>query len=68
MVKQTQNFPNDILWGVEEIAAYAKCNRRKAYYLIAKKVLPVTKLGPKTIIGFKSKISHALGWEMDDAR
>lgn len=49
----------DIIWGVKGdsgIAAFLKTTERKVYYLIERGVIPVTKLGPKTIIASRSQL------------
>ncbi len=51
---------DDILWGVEQIAAHIGRDRSKVYYLIRHGKIPAKKLGPKTIVGFKSQIDKAL--------
>ena len=36
---------DDLLWGVEAIAAYIKRNRRQTYHLIQIKQIPTNKVG-----------------------
>ena len=51
---------SDVLNGLAEIAAHIRRNKRRAHYLIKTGRIPVTRLGPRTIVGSKSKISAAL--------
>jgi hypothetical protein len=60
MTKPEAAMPGDLLWGVPEIAAYIQRNHRTTYYLIGKGAVPVTKLGPRTIVARKSEIDRAL--------
>jgi hypothetical protein len=59
MTKPEAAMPGDLLWGVPEIAAYIQRNHRTTYYLIGKGAVPVTKLGPRTIVARKSEIDRA---------
>jgi hypothetical protein len=51
---------SDVLNGLAEIAAYIRRNKRRTHYLVKTGRIPVTRLGPKTIVGSKSKISAVL--------
>jgi hypothetical protein len=50
----------DVLNGLDEIAAFIGRNKRQTHYLTSTKRIPTTKLGPRTIVGSKKKISAAL--------
>jgi excisionase family DNA binding protein len=51
---------DDLRDGVGTIADYTGLQKRKVYYLIEKGVLPIRRLGHRTIIGRKSQINAAL--------
>lgn len=59
MTKTQPVLPTDLLWGARAIANYISRPVRTVYYLIDKGVLPVTKLGPKTIVARTSEIDRA---------
>ena len=56
-------LPGDLLWGVPEIAAYIGRTVRQTYYLVENDLIPVTKLGPRTIVARASEIDRALSNE-----
>jgi predicted DNA-binding transcriptional regulator AlpA len=63
--KLPTTLPSDLLWGADEIAEHVSSDRRKLtrsqiYYLIRKGMIPVKKLGPRTICARKSEIDKAL--------
>jgi hypothetical protein len=58
--KQLTNLSDDLLWGVAAIADHIGRERRGAYYLISKGVIPTKKLGAKTICARRSEIDRAL--------
>ena len=52
-------LPDDLLWGVPAIADHINRTVRQTYYLIENDLIPVTKLGPRTIVarvGDRSRI------------
>jgi len=55
----TTTEPGDLLWGAQAIADYIQRPVRSAYYLIGRGVLPITKMGPRTIVARKSDIDRA---------
>jgi hypothetical protein len=58
---------DDLLWGVEAIAAYIKRNKRQTYYLLQTKKIPAQKVGPLWL-GRCSKIDAALSGEEKGGR
>jgi hypothetical protein len=50
----------DAIWGVADIAAYIGRERRSVYYLIRKGVIPVKRLGARTIMARRSDLDRAL--------
>ena len=46
----------DVLWGVDEIAAFIRRTKRATFYLIARGVIPVKKHGHKTITASRTEI------------
>jgi hypothetical protein len=42
---QSESDFDDLLWGVDAIAAYIKRNRRQTYHLIQCKQIPTNKVG-----------------------
>lgn len=55
----TTQPPDDLMWGAEEIANYIQRPIRTVYYLIDRGVLPVKKLGPRTLVARRSEIDRA---------
>jgi hypothetical protein len=55
-----EDFANDLLWGVDEIARFIRRSRRQTYYLIGKQIVPAEKRGPKIIVASRAKIRKAL--------
>jgi hypothetical protein len=51
---------HDLLWGVSAIADHIRLPKRQTQYLIDKQRIPVKHLGPKTIVGSRTKINTAL--------
>ena len=51
---------HDLLWGVSAIANHIRRPKRQAQYLIDKKRIPVKHVGPKMIVGSKTKIDASL--------
>jgi hypothetical protein len=60
MTKSHPPLPRDLMWGAQAISNYIGRRVRTVYYLINKGVLPVTKLGPRTIVARASEIDRAL--------
>jgi len=67
MVTKTNKAPvaaddlaDDLLWGVPAIAAYIGQETRAVHYLIAKGVLPVRRLGHRTLVASKQELRAAL--------
>jgi hypothetical protein len=56
---------DDLLWGAAAIAAELGAPIDRVYYLIRTKKIPVTKLGPKTIIASRKKLQRALSASTD---
>jgi hypothetical protein len=63
--KQKQSS-GDLLWGVEAIADHIGRTKRQAQYLIENDKIPVTRLGPKTIVGSRTGINTALKSETSE--
>jgi hypothetical protein len=51
---------DDLLNGVAEIAQFIRRNKRQTHYLIATGRIPTSKIGPRSIVASKRKISAAL--------
>jgi hypothetical protein len=54
-----QKLADDLIWGVDGpngIAAYLGIKPRKAYYLIAKGVIPVDRKGHRTLTARRSRL------------
>jgi len=49
-----------LLWGVKAIARHIRRSKRQVGYLISMGRIPVERVGSKTIVGSKTKISAAL--------
>jgi len=54
---------DDLLNGLDEIAAFIKRNRRQTHYLTSTGKIPTTKLSARILIGSKRAISAALRGE-----
>ena len=63
MTKPPPVLPGDLIWGAQAIADYISRPVRTVYYLIDKGALPVTKLGPRTIVARTSEIDRAFSHE-----
>jgi hypothetical protein len=60
MTKSQPASTSDLMWGAQAISNYIGRHVRSVYYLIDKGVLPVRKLGPRTIVARASEIDRAL--------
>jgi excisionase family DNA binding protein len=58
--KDIDELRDDLLHGASEIAKYTGMSKRRIYNLIQKGLLPIRRLGHRTIIGRKSQINAAL--------
>ena len=58
---------DNILWGIPALARYVDRDIRKVRYLVDLGILPVRRLGPRTIIAFKTEIDAALSRAGDAA-
>jgi hypothetical protein len=63
MITPEPVLSGDLIWGAQAIADYIKRPVRSVYYLIDRGILPVTKLGPRTIVARASEIDRALSNE-----
>jgi hypothetical protein len=54
------SIPKDALWGIRAIADYLELEYHQVQYLIQQGGLPVTKLGPRTIIALRSELDRAM--------
>jgi len=59
LAKPQPAINDDLLWGAQAIADEIGAPLDRVYYLIRKKKIPVTKLGPKTIIASRRKLRRA---------
>ena len=67
MSQQKQQQPSgDLLWGVEAIADHIRRTKRQTQYLIENDKIPVKHVGPKTIVGSRTKIDASLKSETSD--
>jgi hypothetical protein len=51
-------LPDDLLWGVQAIADHIKRTVRQTYYLIENELIPVKKLGARTIVARASELDR----------
>ena len=66
MSQKQKQSSGDLLWGVEAIADHIGRTKRQAQYLIENDKIPVTRLGPKTIVGSRTGINTALKSETSE--
>jgi hypothetical protein len=57
---------DDLLWGIGEIAKEIRRTKRQTEYMIAKQIIPVTKLSSKIIVGSRRQIRRQLGSEISE--
>ena len=62
---QPAALSDDLLWGAQAIADEIGLSLDQVYHLIRMKRLPVTKLGPKTIIASRKRLRRVLSANPD---
>ena len=63
--KQKQSS-GDLLWGAKAIADHIQRTERQTQYLIENDMIPVKRLGPKTLVGSKTQIDASLKSETSE--
>jgi Helix-turn-helix domain len=59
--KDKQAAPSDdLLWGSQAIADFLGVTVNRVYYLIREKKLPIAKLGRKTVVASRKKLTRAI--------
>jgi len=61
-IKDSDQGPPDIIWGITDIAAMIGRNERQAYWMLERGYLPARKVGGKWVASRK-KLLEALGAE-----
>lgn len=50
--------PSDLIWGVDAIATYINRSARQVYFLITKGLIPIKRLGDRTIVARTSELDR----------
>lgn len=60
LVERLEEPADDLLWGVPRIAKFIGKSLTETQYLIRMGLLPIGRLGPKTIFSSKKELRHHL--------
>ena len=58
MANDDDSLKSDLLWGGEAIADFIGTTKRKTQYLIDQGIIPVYRMGHRSIVARKSEIAH----------